>query len=181
MTGGRVARRYAAALFALVRERGAVDRFVAELERVLRELREQPLLRVMLEHPRVARERKEQLLQQAFGGLSREVRNLLRLLVRKRREPYLAAIHAELVRLRDEAEGVRRVEVRAAIPLPDDLRQQLHQRLERALGSRVRMQVEVQPELLGGLVVQIGERRLDASLRRRLQLLRERIAAGPAL
>lgn len=178
MIHSRVARRYAAALFQLGRERGELEGYVADLEGIVRALDEQPALRSLLENPRIQPRRKEELLRQSFGGVSEAVRNLLRLLVRKRREAYVRAIWSELVRMRDEAEGIARAEARVAVELAPQEVDALRQRLERALGRRLRLQVRVQPELIGGLVVQIGDRRLDASLRRRLQALRERIAAG---
>lgn len=180
MTGSRVGRRYAAALFEMGRERGLVDRYVEELQVVVRVLDTQPMLRGLLENPRVPVARKEELARQSFPELSPEVRNLIRLLLRKRREGYLGAVLAELARMRDEAEGITSAEVRTAVPLPDETVDRIRRRLEQVLGRRLRLRVEVRPELIGGLVVQIGDRRLDASLRRRLQLLRERIASGAA-
>lgn len=178
MTGRRVGRRYAAALFEIGRERGRVDRYLDELRGVLAALRAQRALRGLLENPRVPVARKEELVRQAFPGLSAEVASLLRLLLRKRREGYLEAVVAELQRLRDEAAGIASAEVRTAVPLAGEDAERLRERLERALGRRLRLRLEVRPELIGGLVVQVGDRRLDASLRRRLQLLGERIAAG---
>lgn len=176
-----MARRYAAALFELGRERGELDRYIADLERVRATLREQPAVRILLENPRVTRAAKEGLLARTFADLRPAVRNLLRLLVRKRREPYLEDILDELLRLREEAEGIVRAEVRVAVPLPEEQTRRVQERLEQVFGRRLRLQVRVQPDLLGGLIVQVGDRRVDASLRRRLQVLRERMAEGAAV
>lgn len=180
MSSPRVARRYAEALFDLGRERGALEAYAAELARVAQAVRDEPRLRALLENPRVPQARKQQLLEEAFADLQPAVRNLLRLLVRKRRETYIGAVAAELERLRDQAAGIAAAEVRVAVPLAEDETERLQRRLERAFGRRLRLSVRVQPELIGGLVVQVGDRRIDASLRRRLQALRERIATGGA-
>jgi len=174
-----IARRYARGLFLLAREHDLAERIHQDLRAIVEALEQNPRLRVTLEHPQVPPARKRQLIEAVFGGrVSSYALNFLRLVVRKRREPYLALIAEEFGRIYDEARGVRHARLTSAVPLPGELVERTARELSRALGVDVRVHAEVDPDVIGGLVVQVGDLRIDASLRGRLRALRQRLAAG---
>lgn len=179
MKNRTIARRYAQGLFLLAQEHDLLDRLRQELAAIVETLAQAPALRATLEHPQVPPARKRQLVEEAFGDrVSPYALNFLRLLIRKRREPYLELIADEFGRIHDEARGIRHARVVSAVDLPAELVERVGEELSRALGLDVRVDVEVDPEVIGGLVVQIGDRRIDASLQGQLRALRERLAAG---
>ena len=176
----RLAHRYARVLYDLGRESSELDRVGEDLARVLDVFGEHPELRQRFESLIVPAREKQELIESVFGDrVHRWVRNLLLLLVRRHREALLADIVAEFAALRDREAGILEAEVEAAAELDADTRRRLGEELARALGAReVRLSVRQRPELLGGLVVKIGDRRLDASLRRRLVQLHRQLATG---
>jgi len=175
-----LAQRYARVLYDLGRESSELDRLAADLDRVLDVFDEHPELRQRFVSLAVPAREKFELIASVFGDrVHRWVGNLLRLLVRRRREALLPDIVAEFTALRDREAGVVEAEVEAAAELDAATRQRLEEELARTLGARrARLAVRVRPELLGGLVVKVGDRRLDASLRRRLLQLHRQLATG---
>ncbi|HEX6987929.1 MAG TPA: ATP synthase F1 subunit delta [Bacillota bacterium] len=179
MRNRTIARRYAQGLFLLAQEHDVLERLGGELAAVVETLKQAPGLRALLEHPQVPAPRKLEQIEATFGErLSPLVLNFLRLLVRKRRESYLDLIVDEFRRAYDEARGIRYARVISAVELPAELVERVREALSRALGLDVRVDTDVDPDIIGGLVVQIGDRRVDASLRGQLRALRERLAAG---
>lgn len=179
MSTQAIARRYAKAFFDLGQERDILAQLEQELRTVVEKLAEDPDLKTRIEHPRVSKQRKFELLDEVFSDrVSYRTMNLLRLLIEKHRETYIKAIYDEFVRYYDEARGIVVAKVRAATELDDEAQKSISQELSKAIGSQVRMELEVDPSLIGGLVVQVGDRRLDASVRGRLQRLRDHIAGG---
>ena len=104
--------------------------------------------------------------------------NLLRLLRRKKRlalGPSIASYYRELL---DERRGVTRAVVRTAVEIDDDLRGRFADELARRTGSIVELETEVDPELIGGAVIRIGDRLIDGSTRTALRGLRQRLEQG---
>ena len=150
MIGGSVARRYARALLAIGEEERKTRRILFEVEEFEKLLRATPALREMLEAAHVNRRDKEAALEAAIAraGYLPATRNFLLLLVDKGRIEILPQILAELRRLIEEAEGIRRVEVVVPLPLSGSQRDLLKVVLERQTGKRVELEEKVEPEVL---------------------------------
>lgn len=180
MIGQGVARRYAQALFELASERAVLEAVEADLEKVVTTIEKEPDLRKTLHHPLISVPEKTRLVEAVFGAdLSGLALNFLRFVVRKKREAVLAAILDEYRRLVHAARGITDAQVVLAAPADEGRLAALREALERSTGRRVRLAVTVDPALLGGMVVQIGDRRIDGSLRGRLARLRQEIANAP--
>lgn len=180
MLGASLARRYARALFELALAQERVQDVGEELDRVLATLEERRDLRALWEHQEVSARVKLSLVEEVLGaGVSPLVRNFLSLVVTRRRERWLAAMRQEYERLADEALGRVEVEVRSAVPVPGETLDALRGRLGNKLKKTVKFRTRVEPELLGGLVVRVGDVLLDGSVRSRLRRMRERLAASP--
>lgn len=178
MVGGSVARRYAHALFEVARDHGRIEEQDAELRRVLATFAENPSLKTAYESRRTSPDRRKAVVGQVFGDLSAHTLNFLYLLVDKQREGALAAIAAEYRALADAAQGIVEVEVRSAVELGDPELGLLEQRLKAGGARAVRFSPRVDPGLIGGLVLRVGDRLFDGSVRTRMQRLRERLARG---
>ncbi|RUM87940.1 MAG: ATP synthase F1 subunit delta, partial [Thermodesulfatator sp.] len=107
-----------------------------------------------------------------------EVARFLRLLVEKKRIQYIQAIIEAYEQLVDEERGIVRAEVRAAYSLGEEEKARLAEALKKLVGKEIKLQVFEAPELLGGLVVRIGDLVLDGSVRTQLEAFKESIIRG---
>ncbi len=104
--------------------------------------------------------------------------NLFRLLRRKRRIALGPSIASYFGEMWDAERGVVRAELRTAVELDDERRQQIAGELTRRAGGTVELTARVEPELLGGAVVRVGDRLIDGSARTRLRALRAQLVSG---
>jgi len=167
-----IARRYAEALYRLSYEEGCVDQIEGDYRRVLSEITEVPDFSRFLTHPLVSRERKNGLVEQSFPQILGYLRNLFTLLIRNGREDYLELIYEEFLTLRAEEEGIIRVKVATAQELSLEDRDGLVNRLAKALGGRVELEERLDPDLLGGVRIEVDGKVVDATLRAKLRGLR---------
>jgi len=168
------ARRYARALFGLAREAGEVeeiDRQLRTLESLLAENAE--LHRALLTPLHRARERQGVLRAVSERlGMSPLLRNFLAYLIDQRRLVDHETVCEEYRRLAEEAAGRLRARVTAARALQPDEETRLREVLSRRTGRQVELDVEVEPELIGGMVAKVGDLVFDGSLRAQLGQLR---------
>jgi F-type H+-transporting ATPase subunit delta len=173
-TGGEslAAKRYAIAAFELAQERGETDAWLKAVREIAEFMGDTEVRRV-LENSRVSQEPKMSLIAAALSDLPALPLNLARLLVRKNRTALAPEIAAQFEQLIEAQRGVSRARAVTAVPMADAERDSLARRLREQTGREVLLETEVDPELLGGVVVQIGDRLIDASTRARLRALRE--------
>jgi F-type H+-transporting ATPase subunit delta len=169
---------YARALFDAAQERGSLARVREELDD-LREATEQvPELATVLENPEVDQSVKVAILEDVLGDADEVTRNFLRLLAEKGRAAELDEIVREFDRLVAAEGRVLEVELTTAIELSDDDFRSLVSQIEQASGRAVEASRTVDPDLIGGLVLQAGSMRVDASVRGRLERLRHELATA---
>jgi F-type H+-transporting ATPase subunit delta len=175
---GAAAKRYARAIFSLAREEDLVERWSERLEAV-REILGQPEATRVLANPTIDVRRREAaaaaLLERRAGP---EVLNLARLLVGANRIGELDAIIDEYRLLADEDAGRVRATATTAVPLTRPDADKLEATLSRQLGREVRLSNLVDRGIIGGLVVRVGDRVIDASVATRLQQLRRQLAGA---
>jgi F-type H+-transporting ATPase subunit delta len=170
------ARRYARALFELATEERQLDAWEQRLEQVRRIL-SVPELRAVIENPAVAPAQRLALIDSLpLDDIGEEGRNLAKLLIESAHSDAIADIEEEFSRLADEERGRVQVTVTTAVELQPEGRERLARQLGEQLGRDVRLEYRTDPAILGGLVAQIGDRLVDASLRSRLQQLRRQLA-----
>jgi F-type H+-transporting ATPase subunit delta len=168
-----VARVYAEALLDLGLAQDNLPRIVDDLDAVRKLFDEDALFRGFFGSPRLDRAVKKQALSKAFAGkLDRPVLGLLHVLVNKQREMILDNIVDEFHRFRDLREGVVHAHTVSARPLGDEEREEIKRKLTAATGKQVRLHERVDETLLGGLVLRLGDKVIDGTLRRRLDGLR---------
>jgi len=173
---GAAAKRYARAIFELAKEEDLVDRWGQRLGTV-RDVLGRPEVESVLANPTIAVQRREEaaaaLLERHAG---REVLNLARLLVGANRVRDLDAIIEQYQLLADEDAGRVRATATTAVPLTRPDADKLEASLSRRLGREVRLDNLVDRAVIGGLVLRIGDRVIDASVATRLQQLRRQLA-----
>ena len=176
-----VARRYALALYEEARSAGAVDRVDDDMAAIGDALDGSRELATALTSPLVARAKKEAILDRLFGSAVGELTmRFLKLLLAKEREGEMPNVVRAYRALRDEQRGVVEATVRTALPLGADEADRLRAALEARTGKSVRMRIEIDPSLLGGLVVRVGDVVYDRSAAHQLHTLREQLAERAA-
>lgn len=167
-----VARRYALALYQEAQEKGVADRIDDDMNALRETLDGSRELVSMFRSPIIARPKKEAVLSRLFEGKVEDLTmRFIKLLVEKGREELLPATVAAYSELKDERVGVVEAHVRTAKPLGYDEAEALRKALEARSGKKVRMKMEVEPALKGGLVVRIADKVFDRSVRHQLQVL----------
>jgi F-type H+-transporting ATPase subunit delta len=171
------AKRYALAAFQIAKEHGDIDAWRDAMTQIA-EFMSDPEVRRVLENTRVGQDPKQRLIGAALGDLPPMSLNLARLLVRKHRTALAQDIAVAFNQMIEEERGVTRAHARTAVPLSDTEVTELARRLREQTGHEVILDVEVDPSVLGGVVVQIGDRLIDASTRARLQAMRESLVGA---
>ena len=172
------ARRYAEAAFEIAERDQPVDAWLGDLDAAASALGAGDAVH-LLSNPAVPIADREKVVRDVLGPrVSAKTVNLLLLLVRRGRADLLGAVAAEFRRLYDRREGISHATVTSAAPLDDAEVRALNERLKGMTGGRVEVAYEVDPAILGGVVVRIGDRLIDGSVRGRLERLRNRLAAG---
>lgn len=170
-----VARNYAEALFQLGERSGNVERYADLMDAVAAAVEQTPRVQAVLMSPRVPKSEKARLLGGALRDVPREFVLFLQAMVRRGRQQILRAVATEYMNLLDQ----KLDRVRAGVTLarnPDDkLKWAIQEALSRQLGKEVIPAFNVDPEILGGTIVRVGERVLDGSLRRRMTKLRRHL------
>ena len=172
----RTASRYAAALAALARERDLFDRLDRELREATELVARYPEISHLLRNATVSREEKEDFIGKILPpGFSALTVNFLKVLIKKRRFTELPLVQEKFHRLWEEKQGIRRVRVESPISLGPDLETKLTRALETKTRHKVLLEVQVNPEILGGLVIDFEGTQIDASYRTKLQELKQRL------
>ena len=172
------ARRYAEAAFQLATRDGTYDAWVADMATVNQLVGDERVARIVM-NPSVPRSDRSATLGRLLDGrVSPLVLNLVRLLDQRGRLTLLPAITADLTRLLDALRGAVAATVTSAAPLEKDEVAAIGARLETMTGRTVKLDTAVDPSLIGGLTVRVGDRMIDASVRGRLERLRDQLVAG---
>jgi F-type H+-transporting ATPase subunit delta len=172
---GSAARRYAEALIELAG--GDIDRFRVSLENLAVALG--PRVLRLLREPRVPLADRRKLLEDATRDEPPAIRSVVQLLLERDRIqllPRIATAYAELV---EQREGIVRARVTTAVAIDDPRRADVVRRLEHSSGKKVRATFAVDPSLIGGTRVQLGDRLVDTSLATQLQELKRSLAGAP--
>ena len=178
----RVAKRYAAALFGVALRDQVLDAVTADLELISRFLNEVPYLRAVLMQPLVSDERKNKVVVEAFGDrVTASSLSFLKLLIRKRREDLIPECIREFKALVAEHSGTVDAEAWTAVPMTLDQQQGLVLSLHALTGKKVRLRAEVDTDLVGGVVVRLGDTIIDGSVRGKLERLERQLLGSNAL
>jgi len=175
----RIARVYAEALFAVAARDGKPEDTGEELSAFVRDvLGKDSKVAAFFVSPAVTRRAREPVLEAALkGNASPLVANFLRVLNQNNRLDLIRAIAAAYRDLLDQRAGRVRVSVRSAVPLSAEQQDQLRRTLSESLHKEPVLDLRTDPDLLGGMVVQVGDKVYDTSVRTRLEALRTQLTA----
>jgi F-type H+-transporting ATPase subunit delta len=169
------ARRYAEAAFEIGRADGTLDAWERDMATIGETMRH-PDLRSLMQHPAIPFADKERVLRRVMGrGVAAAPINLVLLMVRRGRPGAIDRMIERFTELLRRHRGVALAEVRTALPLDDRQRAEIVSRLRALTGSQVEVDERVDPDLIGGIAVRIGDQLYDATVRSRLERLRARL------
>lgn len=170
---------YAEALYEAASDKDAVQEVADQLEYFTRAVNESDELSMMLGDPELDSGAKKAVLAKLTEGSNRIISNFLQVLVDRGRLADLDLISNAFQSKVAEAQG--RIEITAvtAIPLDDEMRQKILQRIEQQIGRKAELTEQVDEDLIGGIVLEVGEIRIDGSIRNRLDTLRRKLVLAP--
>jgi ATP synthase F1 delta subunit len=167
---------YSRTLFEVAKEQDKLDKVRDELGEFADALNESRELQVFLFSPYFSTREKSEGLDKAISGADETTVNFLRLLIEKHRTPVLFRVRAELDQLWEEENRLLPVTVTSAVELPKATVKQIGDRIAEQTDRKVDLSSKVDPDILGGIVVRVGNSVLDASIRNRLENFRKQVA-----
>ena len=175
MIPGVIAKRYATALLELGVESSSLDQLVDEIARAAQAYEASAELRIAFADPLIPPTAKKAILSDVADrlGVGQTTKNALGLLLDRRRIAALPAISVRLRELADAKRGILRAEVHAAMPLPEEYFEKLQREIERITGRRVALERKLDPSLVCGVVVRVGDTVYDGSLVARVRQMKE--------
>lgn len=168
---------YGDALFGLAVEKNLVDDMMDEILTVRTVLQENPELSRLMEHPDIIKEEKEKLIENCFKGqVSDDITGFLVTVVRKGRYQELSGIFDYLIAQMKEYKKIGIAKVVTAVPLDDELKKKTQERLLATTAYQtMEIDYQVDESLIGGMVIKIGGRVVDSSLKYKLETLKQQL------
>ena len=179
MLNMELGRKYAKAIFELACEDDKLKEYGADLAKVQQLYTQCPELKAYLCNPNIQPEEKKSLLREVFkGGVQEMVLNFLLLLIDKRRMQVFEAINEIFIELSNEKLGIAVADVTTVEQLSAAQLQELREKLESVTGKQISLREHRDPSLIGGVVVRIGDSRIDGSVKGRLAAMTAQLMAN---
>ncbi len=173
-----LARVYGRSLFEVAREQGKLDELRGQLGQFADALNEHRALAVFFFSPYFSTKEKQDALDGLLDGADAALLNFLSLLIENHRMPVIFRIRQEYERLWEEENKTLPVEITSAVELDPATTESLGKQIGERAGRKVKLAARVDPDILGGIVLRVGNSILDASIRNRLEQLRRQVAQG---
>jgi len=157
---------YSDVLFELAQEAGRVGPVLDDLEAVVKVFEAEPEFLTLLTVGQLKEEEKNAVLRRVLGGRINELTlDFLCVLARRNRLNYLFGIHDRYLTLMDQSQDIQHLEVTLAAAPDDRQIEKIKQDIKRAVGTEVKLSVQVDPDILGGIIIRKGDRVIDNSVR----------------
>jgi F-type H+-transporting ATPase subunit delta len=171
------ARRYAQAVFEIALEKNELERWQTDLQKVVSAVSDGDFL-AALESPKIKFEDKSRFLKKRLGDISPLALNLTLLLISRSNIGIVQEIAGEYKRLLDEHRGIKAADVITAVGIDDKEKNILATKLGELVDAKVEITSQVNPDILGGVVVRVGGKLLDGSTRSKLIALKRELVSG---
>ncbi len=175
MTSNAYARRYSQAIFRMALENKDINRWQSDLRKVASLMKDRALFS-LIAHPTITVDEKSKTLSQRLGEVNPLAIKLVLLLAAKGRLALIDDISEEYQAMVDNyrgIEGTEIAEVTTAIPLDDEYQLKLAQRVTEIIGKPVVLKPKVDPSIIGGIIIRVGDKLIDGSIRSKLAALRK--------
>ncbi|CUI17261.1 ATP synthase subunit delta [Candidatus Protochlamydia naegleriophila] len=179
MIAKAVASRYSKALVDAATSPEQLEKHLAALEEIADLLQAMPKLREFLFDPHLSTRNKKNILQRLFGErLDKTILSFLYLLIEKGRFKYLSEIRKEYHRLVKQKLGIIEARLITAVPAEDALKEKVKDKLEKAYRKTIDIKSEVRPDIIGGMILIVGHKMIDDSVKQRLAKLKDSLLAA---
>jgi F-type H+-transporting ATPase subunit delta len=169
---------YARSLFEVAREQGKLDELREQLSQFADALDSNRELAVFFFSPYFSTKEKEDALERILDGADEVFVNFLKVLIENHRMPVIFRTRQQFEQMWERENQMLAVEITSAIELDQDTTESLGRRIGERTKRKVRLAAHVDPDILGGIVLRVGNSILDASIRNRLEQLRRHVAQG---
>ena len=176
MDQSKITVRYAKAFFNLAKEKDLLDSLKKDVDLIEKLAKESTDFVLLLESPVIKTSQKVKLLTSIFSGKVNELTNkFLTLIAENKREIHIPGICRNFTELYRKYQGVKSAVITSAIPLPKDIIAQIQSKIESEFKTKVELSKRVNEDLIGGFVLRIDDRQVDASLATQLRKIKERL------
>ncbi|MGR6837376.1 F0F1 ATP synthase subunit delta [Syntrophomonas erecta] len=176
MLNTSVARRYAEAFFSIAQEQKKVDEFQQELEKIVQIIKETENLEAYFAHLLIPPKEKKDIATKIFAKhISQLTMNFLLMIIDKRRETYISMIADEYKNMADESRNIAKADLISAHDVPEAEVKALAEKLSASSGKTVHLKVKVDPSLIGGVKIRLGDQIIDGTVAKKLEMLRENL------
>ncbi|NLB88132.1 MAG: F0F1 ATP synthase subunit delta [Syntrophomonadaceae bacterium] len=176
MLNKSVARRYAEAFFSIAQDHGKIDQYQQELELIVNTIKESDMLREYLGHLLIPAKDKKESITKIFGNnISQITLNFLLMVIDKKREVYIEAIVEEYKELADISRNIAKAELVSAQEVSEDELNTLAQKLSASTGKTVQLKQILDPSLIGGVKLRIGDQIIDGTVAKKLEMLKTQL------
>jgi len=173
----RISYRYANSLFKLAEEKNTLAKIAEDVELLFSTISNSKELRTLLKNPVIKSDKKKELLTKIFEGkISDDMMRFIDFVIEKNREDILLDIMQEFLNLRDNKEGILRVQVITAVEIDDNLKKEIEKVLENKERKKIKSTYVINPNILGGYVIRFKDTVIDASLTHQLERLRKKFS-----
>ena len=180
MSDLRVASRYAKSILDLAQERGELEQVYQDMQLFSQTVNSSRDLELALRNPIIKHDKKRAILQALFNGkVTQMTLSLFDIMTSKNREAILPEMATEFVRQYQQVKGINKVFVTTAVPLTEELRQRVIDMVVKETGGTALLEEKVDPSILGGIILKVGDRQLDESLRNSLRKLKTKFNENP--
>jgi F-type H+-transporting ATPase subunit delta len=175
----KAARRYTTALYGVAEDKGQLDEVTKDITYVLGLINSNKDLELFFASPIISNAKKLSLVKEIFGeSISELSMSFINLLVSRRREALIKGIFEDFINLKKEKDGIVDVFVKTSVPLNDDEKQKMKQKLDAYTKLKSELNFEIDKNIIGGFVAKINDTILDASIKRQLEKLKEKFKQG---
>lgn len=182
MSDFNISTRYASALLSLSEEKKIFDKVSEDIEFVFNTFFASKELRIFLANPVIDEIKKKSVIEEIFvSKISSDTMNFLLFIINKGREKYIFQVAKRFIELRDKKLGFVNVEVKSALDLSEDQKNQLTNKLKDYTGKQVRLKYKIDSSIIGGFVTRIGDTIIDASILQQLKSLRHKFSEDYSL
>ena len=180
MQGTRVASRYAKSFIDLTVEQGLMEQAYADMKTILDVCKSNPDFVIFLKSPVINTDKKQEVLKQIFAGKLNKITDAyIHLITSKKREIYLEEIAAEFVEQYKANKKILTAVITTASGLDDIIRQQVMAIVKGGGNNEVVLEEKINKDILGGYIIRVGDKQIDASISRKLNNLRRNFAENP--
>lgn len=170
MRNPRLANRYAKSLIDIAQEQNAMEAVLADMERILSTCKASRDFALMLRSPLINGDKKISVMQAVFGegAFHRITDAFIKLLMAKGREVFLEEISAAYIAQYKDVKSINTVKLTTAVPLTEAVQKQITDKIMQAVDGQLELHSSVDPDILGGFILEIKDKSFDASIRRDL-------------